>query len=51
MFIVVDNLSNYAYLSTSQIGIAHIFFYQDFCLHEMPRPIICDRDSSLTSLF
>jgi hypothetical protein len=25
MFIVVDNLSNYAYLSTSQIGIAHIF--------------------------
>ena len=50
MFIVVDNLSNYAYLSTSQIGIAHIF-YQDFCLHKMPRPIICDRDSSFTCLF
>ncbi|KAL5751080.1 hypothetical protein ACOSP7_025683 [Xanthoceras sorbifolium] len=56
IFVVVDRLSKYAHFIAishpcTAVGVAKIFFDHVFKLHGMPCSIVCDRDSTFTSLF
>lgn len=56
IFVVVDRLSKYSHfipISHPYIAasIAQVFFEQVFKLYGMPKSIVCDRDSTFTSLF
>lgn len=54
--VVIDRLSKHAHFVPlshpyTAVGAARIFFDNIFKLHGMPRTIVCDRDSTFTSLF
>lgn len=56
IYVVVDMLSKYAHFIAishpyTAVGMARIFFDHVFKLHGMPSSIVCDRDSTFTSLF
>lgn len=56
ILVVVDRLSKYAHLVPlshpyTAVGVARIYFFNIFKLYGMPRAIVCDQDSTFTSLF
>lgn len=56
IFVVIDRLSKYSHFIPishpyTAAGIAQVFFKQVFKLYGMPKSIVCDRDSTFTSLF
>lgn len=56
IFVVIDRLSKYAHFLclnhpyTAQT-VAQVFMQQVFCLHEMPKSIVSDRDLVFRSAF